>query len=128
MRKALPKPAQHETVVHDYSGPDRMQLVPSKRTTDPQQRPQVIHFDLDIKCGDHLVLGYDPMQASTYRVAANIRHLKGTWWATLEPLDAPPVTVTGQTFSSRRLGRANPPGTHPALPSSGAASRPATDP
>ena len=92
----------HQTVVHDYAGPERMQLVPSKRTSDPLKRPQVVHFDPDIRVGDHMVLGYDALQASTYLVVANFLHIKGTWWATLEPVGPPDITVAGQTFSSRR--------------------------
>ena len=87
----------HETVVHDYAGPARMQLVPSKRTTDPLKRPQVIHFDPHIRAGDHMVLGYDVLQVATYLVVANVLHVRGTWWATLEPV-VPPVTVSGKTY------------------------------
>ena len=105
MAKTLTVPrVSHQTEVHDYSGPESTQLVPSKRTTDHLKRQQIIHFDASIRAGDHIVLGYDRFQATTFLIVANIRHPEGvkkTWWATLEPVGPPEVTVTGQTFGRR---------------------------
>lgn len=114
--RSVRRVAPLETVIHDYSGPERSQLVPSKRSTDHFRRPQIIHFDRTIRAGDHIVLGYEPFEAETFLVAANIRHpdkVKGVWWATLEPLDTP-VTIAGATFSSPRRWLADRRGRRPA--------------